>query len=197
MGVIPKAKLIQSEERIRPIFLPKTKDENIVFSFKAVERNEYFNLDYTCPNWSQELFLTMQTVSNINMKDVYAGKYSGKGSTLRIHQHQNAKSPCDLPRSVSLEDMWQIRISKSKGGVHGVFYENIFYVIWFDPHHNLYPDERYGGLKMVRPASSCCKDRDEELSVLAERLKEEKEISKFWEDYAVSIETNNGLNNNK
>ncbi len=57
--------------------------------------------------------------------------------------------------------MWQIRISKSKGGIHGVFCDNVFYVIWFDPQHNLYPDENHGGLKRIKPPSTCCKDREE------------------------------------
>lgn len=177
-----------SQQRIKRTHLQESDNKNIVFSFRAIEKNKYFNLDSTCPNWSQELFDTMKTVSNIAVKDVYAGKYSGKNSTLRIHQHQNVKCPCELPSSVDIKDMWQIRISRSKGGIHGVFYENVFYVIWFDPHHNLYPDERYGGLKTIKPPTSCCKDRDEQIIQLSEQLEKQKETAKFWEDYAEELQ---------
>ena len=108
-------------------------------------------------------------------RDVYAGKYSGKNSTFRIHPHKDVKNPCSTPSGVNLEDMWQIRISKSKGGIHGVFSENVFYIIWFDPHHNLYPDENQGGLTKVIPPSTCCKDREakmEELQTTITQLKE-------------------------
>lgn len=49
--------------------------------------------------------------------------------------------------------------------------DNIFYVIWLDPLHNMYPDDKYGGLRKVKPHSTCCKDRDEEII----QLKQENE----------------------
>ncbi len=33
-------------------------------------------------------------------------------------------------------------------------------MIWLDPLHNMYPDDRFGGLRKVKPASNCCKDRE-------------------------------------
>lgn len=186
---IPKESYVSiSQQRIKPTYLLESDNNNIVFSFRAIEKNKYFNLDSTCPNWSQELFETMKTVSNIAVKDVYAGKYSGRNSTLRIHQHHNVKCPCELPSSVDIKDMWQIRIAKSKGGVHGVFFENIFYVIWFDPHHNLYPDERYGGLKLIKPPTTCCKDRDEQIQQLSQELEIQKKNAAFWEKYAEELQ---------
>ncbi len=162
---IPRVNINRKEARIpfaRADLAPGLgKEEMLLFSFAAVERTEYFNLDGTCVNWASDLFKILKDVSNIKAKDVFAGKYSGRNSTLRIHQHNNIKNPCSLPAKVRLEDMWQIRISKSKGGIHGVFCENVFYVIWFDPQHNLYPDENHGGLKKIKPPSTCCKDREE------------------------------------
>ena len=146
------------------------RQRKVCFSFAAVDKNEYFNLDGTCQNWAADLFDTMQKVSNISVSEIYNGTYSHKGSPFRIHQHDSAKPPCRIPDKVSQEDMWQIRISTSKGGIHGVFVDNIFYVIWFDPQHNLYPDENHGGLKKVMPPSTCCKDRDAEISELKKRL---------------------------
>lgn len=182
---IPKAQANKSNRIPSPKQVYNPADQNVVFSFKAIEKNEYFNLDSTCPNWASELFETMKIVSDIKLKSIYAGDYSGN-STLRIHQHKNAHAPCSAP--ASLEEMWQIRISKSKGGIHGVFSENVFYVIWFDPLHNLYPDENYGGLKKISPPKTCCMDRDEKITDLMNELDEAKREIKFWENYAKELE---------
>lgn len=177
-----------SKSKINPPQIPSVSNK-IVFSFEAIDKNEYFNLDATCENWSNDLFDTMKTVSNIDIKDIYAGKYSAKGSTLRIHQHGNASAPCKIPPTLSLEDMWQIRISSSKGGVHGRFVENVFYVVWFDPHHNLYPNDNFGGLKKITPPQTCCKDRDEEVEKLRAEIAQLKDDLAFLEGYAKDVET--------
>lgn len=173
---IPIANRVETESRI-PFVKPGIgRDERLLFSFAAVQRDDYFNLDGTCQNWAAELFDALQKASNLKISDVYAGKYSGKSSPFRIHSHRDVKNPCSSPNGVKVEDMWQIRVSKSKGGVHGIFSENVFYIIWFDPQHNLYPDENHGGLKKVKAPSTCCKDRDEEIKNLNDtiaRLKNE------------------------
>lgn len=188
MKKIPQAKA-KKETRITPKNIEiENKHEKVLFSFEAVEKNEYFNLDGTCQNWAADLFDTMQKVSRIALKDIYAGKYSGKTSPFRIHRHEDAKPPCKLPSNILLEDMWQIRISISKGGIHGIFFDNIFYVIWFDPQHNLYPDKNHGGLKKVIPPSTCCKDRDMEIKQLKEENDRLQKDCEFWEAYAQKSE---------
>lgn len=188
MKKIPQAKA-KKETRITPKNIEiENKHEKVLFSFEAVEKNEYFNLDGTCQNWAADLFDTMQKVSRIALKDIYAGKYSGKTSPFRIHRHEDAKPPCKLPSNILLEDMWQIRISISKGGIHGIFFDNIFYVIWFDPQHNLYPDKNHGGLKKVIPPSTCCKDRDMEIEQLKEENDRLQKDCEFWETYAQKSE---------
>lgn len=188
MKKIPQAKA-KKETRITPKNIEiENKHEKVLFSFEAVEKNEYFNLDGICQNWAADLFDTMQKVSRIALKDIYAGKYSGKTSPFRIHRHEDAKPPCKLPSNILLEDMWQIRISISKGGIHGIFFDNIFYVIWFDPQHNLYPDKNHGGLKKVIPPSTCCKDRDMEIEQLKEENDRLQKDCEFWEAYAQKSE---------
>ena len=162
--------------------------DRMSFSFEKVELNKYFNIDATCPSWPKDLFDTLQKASTISLKDIYDGKYSGDTSPFRVHRHKNAEPPCPIPEDIDLKEFWQVRISKTKGGIHGTLIDNIFYVVWFDPHHNLYPDEDFGGnfkgLKKIRhPAESCCKDRDLELAELQEkneRLAAENAILKEW-----------------
>ena len=59
-----------------------------------------------------------------------------------------------------------------------------FYVIWFDPLHNMYPDDRFGGLRKVKSPSTCCKDRDEEIARLKQELEQSQKDAKFWENFA-------------
>lgn len=179
---IPKAQKANKENLVRPSNTDcAKKPDGILFSFEALESNEYFNLDMTCPNWAAELFRVLKSVSKYNVKDIYGGQYTD--STIRVHSHRNAhKPPCNLPRGISLEEMWQIRISQRKGGIHGIFIENVFYVIWFDPLHNLYPDERFGGLKKIKPPGTCCRDREEEVLQLKEEIKKIKEENQAYEE---------------
>lgn len=184
MKRIPEAKSAK-KTRVTPSNTAHSeRNDNVLFSFESIDKNDYFNLDGTCHNWAAELFDTMQKVSKICMKDIYAGKYTAEGSPLRIHSHAKAKAPCKVPDNISLEDMWQIRISANKGGIHGVFSDNIFYVIWFDPHHNLYPSRNLGGLRKVIPPSSCCKDRDEEIKQLKKEVADLKDEITLWEEYS-------------
>ena len=123
---IPKAEKIKFESKI-PFANPAVgRDKKLLFSFSAIQTNEYFNLDGTCQNWAADLFISLQKASDIKLEDIYAGKYSGKNSTFRIHSHKNVKNPCATPKNVNIDDMWQIRISKSKGGIHGVFVKMFF-----------------------------------------------------------------------
>ena len=182
MKNVPKAKTAK-QPRVTPSNVAHSeKNKNVLFSFESIDKNEYFNLDGTCHNWAADLFDTMQKVSKISMKDIYAGLYTREGSPLRIHTHATATAPCKVPDNISLDDMWQIRISANKGGIHGVFSDNIFYVIWFDPHHNLYPSKDLGGLRKVIPPSSCCKDRDEEIKKLNGQVEELKYEISLWEE---------------
>lgn len=151
----------------------------IAFSFEAMEETDYFNLDVTCENWSKELFDMLKNVSSIRKEELLSGSYAK--STYRVHSHENAKPPSELPDGVELKDCYQIRISKSKGGIHGVFQNDIFYVIWFDPLHNMYPDDRYGGLRKVKSPGNCCKDRDEEIKKLMDENLQLKRDNQFWE----------------
>ncbi|HHX14344.1 MAG TPA: hypothetical protein GX726_05265 [Clostridiales bacterium] len=178
---IPKPKSTSQNRVIGPYFI-STK-ENVSFSFAAIERTEYFNLDGTCENWASELFEMLKNASNYPKVDLITNKLR----TYRVHNHENAKPPSPLPKGVALKDCYQIRISKAKGGIHGVFNENVFYVIWFDPLHNMYPDDRVGGLRKVHSPSSCCKDRDEIIAKLKDKIIQLEEDCRFWESEAGKV----------
>ena len=145
----------------------KPKEREIVFSLKKLDINDYFNIDCTCPNWSSDLMRMMQSISQLKLSD-FKTNTGLRGSKYRIHNHKNANPPVSLPNKVDvkLDDMLQIRIEKNKGGIHGYLVENTFYVVWLDPLHNMYPNERYGGLKKIKSPTTCCGWNDEELKRL-------------------------------
>lgn len=143
----------------------------ISFSFAALEQTEYFNLDGTCQNWAADLFAMLKNVSNHTKVELA----SGQCRTFRVHNHaskKGAKLPSPLPYEIDLQDFYQMRISTAKGGVHGIFCDDTFYVIWLDPLHNMYPDDRFGGLRKIKPPSTCCKERENRIEELQTRLAE-------------------------
>jgi hypothetical protein len=161
---VPKPVLNSVPSKIVKPTLEADHDDKVIFSFAALERTEYFNLDCTCEKWSSDLFDMLKSISETSKKDLMSGKYR----TYRVHNHEKAKPPSPLPRGVELKDFYQLRISTSKGGIHGVFVNNIFYIIWVDPLHNMYPDDRFGGLRTIKPPATCCMDRDSQISGLLE-----------------------------
>jgi len=178
-SLVPKAKAVDSKN-IKPNydFGQLKKKNHIVFSFENLDfSHEYFGLDGTCENWSKNLF---EKIKEISCMDNVELSQSG-GTTYRFHNHQSEKAEFEPPEHISRDDFYQIRLGTSKGGIHGVLYENTFYVFWLDPHHNMYPDDRYGGLKKIKPPSTCCKERDDELKVLSDKNLELKKENEAFE----------------
>lgn len=182
---IPKANKVENQPKKIQRQQFKYTDSAIAFSFEALEKTEYFNLDSTCTNWASELFDMLKVVSGLKKEELLNGYYAK--STFRVHNHSNANPPSNLPEGVQLKDCYQIRISKSKGGIHGVFFDNVFYVIWLDPLHNMYPAENYGGLKKIKPGVTCCMDREQELLKLKKENDELKQENREWKNLIEKI----------
>ncbi|MEH7157487.1 hypothetical protein [Neobacillus drentensis] len=128
---------------------------NIRFSFNYFDRShELFNCGRTESQWFIDLFDNLKQISNLNKNEfLFDQKYKNHYDT---HQHdwvdkQDKIYP--LPQGMFeqvIDDCWQFRLSSSNGRVHGIMIENVFYIVWFDPHHNFYPDEKFGGEKFYK-----------------------------------------------
>ena len=153
--------------------------DNIIFSFALFEFHDYFNFGGTCERWVKRMFEVLTMLSKEITPDRLRYEFSGK-TTLRYHQHVRGKTqfwPTNISEeSLNQGEFSQIRFGKGQGGIHGLLLDNVFYVIWVDPHHNMYPDERYGGLKKFSEPGECCKYRDDELEKLNKKVKEYEEI---------------------
>lgn len=155
----------------------------VIFSFRLLEWTEYFGLNGTCNDWALDLFNMFKEVSKLKKSRLFSGEFS----TYRVHNHANANPPNKLPDGVDLKNCYQIRIAKSKGGVHGIFVENVFYVIWLDPLHNMYPDDRFGGLRRVDPPKTCCSLNEDLVCRLNDRIEqlegENRELMNLLDNY--------------
>lgn len=166
--------------------LQQRSNEKITFSFRFLDlETEPFNLGGVCEKRYPELFQMLSNVSSYTRHDLTLGR-----STYRCHPHDWDK----LDYKFNFDDDFleqvdcrQIRIGKSKGGIHGFLVGSTFYIVWIDRHHNLYPDDRYGGLKILKPPQTCCSFRDEELENLhkcnEDLLKENNDLMELLDNY--------------
>ena len=116
--------------------------ESQMFSFACLDLdNEFFNLGGNAEDktvggkWFLQLLECLKSVSNKTISEL-------KNSVHDLHpvdwKNTNVKCPGN-----NQSEYWQFRINKSRGRVIGILIDNIFYVIWLDPHHNLINSEGY------------------------------------------------------
>lgn len=167
-----KPPLINVQQRVADM-VDDHRKKKIHFSFELLDLNhELFNLGGTCSSWANDYHYTISEISKISRTDLYSGKYDKR---FRPHDFEWDKLDHRFPfGDLDYLECCQISIGKSKGRIHGFFVDHVFYPVWLDPHHNLYPDQKYGGIKRFRVPETCCAYRDEEL----ERL--DKEYKELW-----------------
>ena len=123
-------------------------EKKLLFSFSAFDRHhKLFNLggsddDKTVGGmWFIKLFETFKSVSNKTITELM------NKSTHDLHRVNWQNANTTPPKGYEQLEYWQLRLNKSSGRVIGVMIDNIFYVIWLDPYHNLFDSEGYGGVK--------------------------------------------------
>ena len=104
MSRIPKAVKTDARSIPKASALHITND-GIVFSFEALEKTEYFNLDGTCQNWASDMLEMCKNISKLTVKQLTSGTYR----IYRFHSHEGANCPSPLPEGVELKDIYQMR----------------------------------------------------------------------------------------
>lgn len=141
------------------------------FSFELFDRrHELFNLGSVNSN-------TLNSAWYIDLLDCFKSVNSKTYAELKQSSHdlhgidwKNTNAKCPYGEQF---DYYQFRINKSKGRVIGTIIDDVFYVIWLDPHHNLTNSEGYGKEKYYPVPKS-------EYEILKEKLSlAEKEISEL------------------
>lgn len=157
--------------------------EKLVFSLKFFDRDhEAFNLGNTKESWFIGLLDALKEVSGITRNQLVV--------ELRQHYEAHGHDWSKLNYKYSFNDEFleqveclQFSLAKSKGRVHGFIIGNRFYIVWLDPHHNLYPDEKHGGRKIFDKAMNCY----ECLEIEHEKLK--RDYAELMEHLVLGTET--------
>ncbi|WP_111292245.1 hypothetical protein [Bacillus safensis] len=125
---------------------------NVVFSWK------YFDKDhkvYNCGGiempWIISLVETFKNISSLELKDLRSVEGQRRG--LRFHQIrwgkvQEEKFNFNEDFFEQIRDnCYQLSLSTAKGRFHGFLIDNIFFIVWLDPHHQLELMKDHGGVK--------------------------------------------------
>lgn len=129
-------------------------EKSFAFSFACFDRShKLFNLGDEAPDgvvsgkWFLDMLDCLKTVSNKKISEL-------KGTMYDLHPIDWAKANASAPTGYEHLEYWQFRINKSRGRVIGFKIDNMFYVVWFDPHHNLTDSEGYGTATKYRAPES-------------------------------------------
>lgn len=75
-------------------------------------------------------------------KDLLLSEIKNAGSKV-VSDDELARAALEMAKEV-LAQAFEVRISRSYGRLHGIVWHNVFYIVWIDPAHNLYPSKDHG-----------------------------------------------------
>lgn len=115
--------------------------EGISFSFRYYQDDKNkFSIGGRDAKYLASLLRRLRDLSQLNAQEVI----NNQSKSLRCHgiawKDTTEANGFGIPNEDELVNMpYQFQISANEyGRVHGFFSENVFYVVWLDPDHNLY-----------------------------------------------------------
>lgn len=162
--------------------LMKMNNQKLTFSFRFFDRShEFFNLGGTCIEWCFTLFDILSEVSKQTKNELLTINRNFYDTHLLDWGKTSTKFNFD-DNILEQYDAYQFRLGKSKGRVHGFIIGNCFYIVWLDPSHNLYPDDKYGGIKTYQFNPSCHEKLLEKILDLENKNNDlKKDIDYLWD----------------
>ncbi len=155
-------------------------EKSFSFSFACFDRtHELFNLgDNTTEGvvagkWFLDLLDCFKSVSNMTIPELKASMHD-------LHPINWAQTNTSAPDNSEQCEYWQFRINKSKGRIIGILIDDVFYIVWLDPHHNLTDSEGYGGVDKYKNPYSAYEIQEQKIELLENQvfnLKEELVIA--------------------
>lgn len=117
-------------------------DDLVRFSFRHWHSNDKFCLPDLVekPQYLETLLDRLKNVSNMKMSE-----FRQAGNALRSHllDWDRTTEPKGYSHlSPQLQDCqpWQFSLARAElGRIHGILIDDVFYVVWFDPDHKMYP----------------------------------------------------------
>ncbi|MBE9185648.1 hypothetical protein IQ270_13315 [Microcoleus sp. LEGE 07076] len=115
--------------------------EGVSFSFRYYQEDkDKFSIGGRDAKYLASLLRRLRDLSQLNDREII----NNQSKSLRCHGivWKNTTEPngFGIPNEAELVNVpYQFQISANEyGRVHGFFSENIFYIVWLDPDHNLY-----------------------------------------------------------
>ena len=115
-------------------------DDLMRFSFRHYQPTEKFYLS-AAATYAATLIERLREVSGMRVSDFR----SNKSRAIRAHTHDwPATSERDGYSHLSAQlqqcEPWQFCLSANEHGrVHGILIDGVFYIVWLDPEHKMYP----------------------------------------------------------
>jgi hypothetical protein len=143
MGKIKDKKLL-SQKNIRDtdLSLNCVKDNHLRFSFKYLDmKHPKFSIKNQDARYVEKVLERFQGLSGMTSSEIK----TSRTKTLRAHPIDWDKTSepsgfSSLNRQLRETDAFQFNITSNEHGrIHGFFIDSIFFIVWFDPEHKLYP----------------------------------------------------------
>lgn len=142
---------------------------DLIFSFRFLDREtEAFNLGKVCSEWFISLLEVLKEISILSWVQL-------RQMETHYHVHPqdwkktNYKYELFDKKTMLQLECVQFGLNKSKGRVHGFRIDNVFYIYWLDPFHNMSDSLGYGRQQLYTRPNSCF----EKLNLEIAKLKEE------------------------
>ncbi len=138
--------------------IPSTINKKIIFSFEYLDtKNSKYSMSQISDNrislqFHNEFFKVLKDYSqeeNFRKKIREDGRYRDRHHIHEIdwNDKQIKESNFTCLNSKLMEqvkdDCWQLGINATTFRIHGFFIENVFYIVWLDPFHQLYHMKKY------------------------------------------------------
>lgn len=154
MSPIKASKVSKTQDKITPTYFH---ENSLVFSWKYYDSSlDNFHLEHKSLSYVLELLDQLKILSE---KTLLEAKEAG--DALRFHRidfktHNVSEKTLGIKNEglMADENAYQFQLSKRNGRVIGFMLNNTFYIRWFDPEHNLYP-QRFGITPCPRGFSDC------------------------------------------
>jgi len=121
----------------------RPEQRHICFSFKYLDVaiNEKFRLCHCTYESYEKLFNRLKAISMMTLREF---RTCDKDDGYRIHRISWDRTSemngftC-LNEQIRENEAWQFQLGRRKGRVHGLLIEEMFFIVWLDPRHQLYP----------------------------------------------------------
>ncbi|WP_156650937.1 hypothetical protein [Massilia sp. Root133] len=122
-----------------------TEDQIVQQKHPSLEAKSIFNKGGEYKRFPEDIEQRIfQKISGIQKR---AAESENDGAKVEEDAYVMARAQAESQAKSIVSRAFEVRVGKAYGRIHGIVWDKVFYVVWFDPAHNLYPDDRFGGVR--------------------------------------------------